>query len=86
MTREEIKEFLSSTEAEVVFKKLDGTTRVMRCTLKSNYLPPLKGSNNARSMEVLPVWDLEKESWRSFRIDSVESIKEIKWLSMNEMK
>ena len=75
MLRDQLKDFLSKSEAVIVFEKKDGTIREMRCTLKPEYLPPLKGSNSARSMEVLPVWDLDKNAWRSFRLDSIKDIK-----------
>lgn len=74
MDREWLADILSKTEAIVTFMKKDGTLRVMQCTLKSEYLPALKGSNHKRSDEVLPVWDIEKSAWRSFRLDSIEKV------------
>lgn len=73
--REDLKDLLASNKAVVTFKKTNGELRVMSCTLQSDFLPPLKGSNHKRSEEVLPVWDLEKEDWRSFRLDSVQEVK-----------
>lgn len=74
MTREAIINILRNSEVIVTFLKKDGTKRKMLCTLKPEVLPPLKGSNHARNEEVLPVWDLEKNAWRSFRLDSIIKI------------
>jgi hypothetical protein len=79
MTRAEIKDILTQYVANVVFTKVDGSTRVMKCTLISAFLPPLEGSSNKRSDKVLPVWDLEADAWRSFRIDSVQKVTLTKW-------
>lgn len=65
---------------EVTFTKKDGTVRVMKCTRNLKLIPgehhPDDDSTNDRtSPDVLPVWDLEAEGWRSFRLDSVISMK-----------
>lgn len=79
MDRQELREILSKNEAIVTFIKTDGSKREMRCTLKEEVLPPLKGtSNRKKSKEVLPVWDLENNGWRSFRLDSIITVKELK--------
>lgn len=73
---ENIVNFLKENVAEVVFTKVDGTTRTMKCTLKSEFLPPqVDIEENAPRKNAVAVWDLEKGSWRSFRVDSVTSIK-----------
>ena len=73
--------------AEVKFTKRDGTDRVMLCTLNSNLIPekafgnpkdwnyPDYPSESARvkSPDIAVVWDLQKEAWRSFRYDSVQT-------------
>ncbi len=74
MTREDLVNLLQTTVATITFTKVDGTERVMKCTLISDFLPALKGSNNARNQSVLPVWDVEKEAWRSFKLESVKRI------------
>lgn len=75
MNREELVTKLREGVVSVTFRKVNGEVRVMRCTLKEDVLPPLKGSNHKRSPEVLPVWDVEKEAWRSFRLDSIIEVK-----------
>ena len=59
----------------VDFIKKDGTQRKMRCTLRPDLLPPQTDLEEVVSKtpnaEVLAVWDLENEGWRSFRYDSI---------------
>lgn len=76
MTREEIVEILKENTVTVSFTKVDGTVRDMRCTLQEQFLPEKtsEGSGRKPNDSVVAVWDLDKESWRSFRVDSVQSI------------
>ena len=75
--REEMMSQLQQGKCEVFFKKLDGTIRQMICTLNPKLAPKIEESrvNNAplgpEDSPVIPVWDLEKFAWRSFRTDSV---------------
>ena len=78
--RDELIGKLKNNVCVVVFEKKDGTERSMKCTLQEGVIPeatkedPLS-QKKIRSLneEVIPVWDTEKNSWRSFRIDSVKS-------------
>lgn len=76
--REEMKTNMKSAVATVVFEKTDGTLRTLRCTLMTQYLPEQKESKTGRKKvatdEVLNVWDLDNDGWRSFRLDSVKKI------------
>lgn len=73
--REWVVGLLTMDEAVVTFTKKDGTERKMLCTLKSEVLPRNdKRDERQRSEEALSVWDIEKESWRSFRFDSIKYI------------
>lgn len=80
MTRDEMKALLTEKVCEVTFTKANGDTRVMRCTLQDGVVPqatkedPLS-QKKVRDVneEVLAVWDVEKEGWRSFRLDKVIS-------------
>jgi hypothetical protein len=62
----------------VKFKKVDGTERTMKCTLSEDLILPYPVSESKREKkqndEVLAVYDLEKESWRSFRLDNIISV------------
>jgi hypothetical protein len=55
-------------EFVVIFTKSDGTQRMMKCMMDK----PKEGSKPVTT--AMPVMDLEKGSWRSFRLDSVLSI------------
>lgn len=78
--RDELIGKLKNNVCIVVFTKKDGTERSMKCTLQEGIIPeatkedPLSQKKiRALNEEVLPVWDTEKNGWRSFRIDSVKS-------------
>jgi hypothetical protein len=61
----------------VSFRKIDsGELRVMPCTLNPTVLEAngvgTKFNYKAENMEAFPVWSLDKNAWRAFRIDTVE--------------
>lgn len=72
---------LRDSVVTVTFTKVDGTERVMKCTLMSEYVP---NTGNSASNQVLlqengndnniSVWDVEANGWRSFRIGSIKSV------------
>jgi hypothetical protein len=75
-SKQEYKEALHTGVYSVTFTKADGTTREMLCTLKEEFLPevnPDTASSRKENDDVVNVWDVEKDGWRSFRIDSVIS-------------
>ena len=101
LTREDIVELLYNDVAIVTFTKVDGSERVMKCTLLQEVLGamnipeiPSEGFHtdpttltdpseelkkdlktlDTRDSNVVAVYDIDKEGWRSFRIDSVKSI------------
>jgi hypothetical protein len=51
------------------YKKIDGSTRVATGTLDS--VPATKGTRREPNYGLLTYFDLEKENWRSCRIDSL---------------
>ena len=70
---------LKKSKARVIFNKIDGTQRIMVCTLQQSQLPDQIDveeyiSERRANEEVLAVWDLEKNAWRSFRIDKIETV------------
>lgn len=73
MTKEVYTRWLLIYNMSVTFTKVDGTERVMKCTLRKSQLP----INNQEKSEKTPktdsvvVWDLEKKAWRQFKIASV---------------
>lgn len=79
MNRQEMISALKEDVCRVTFKKVNGDTRLMYCTLKSDFLPENDRMVNEAGFEptkqvnekVLAVWDIDVKGWRSFRIDSV---------------
>lgn len=73
---EYLKQALFDDVVEVLFVKKDGTERRMICTLKPTLLPTQTDleevvQKKTPNPDVLAVWDLENQGWRSFRYDSV---------------
>lgn len=76
-----LKSMLVMGPATITFTKVDGTERVMKCTLEPNELPPAvplaEGKTprkESTSTKALRVFDLEKKEWRSFTIKNVKRI------------
>ena len=76
-----LKGLLKDTVVTVVFTKADGTEREMKATLQESVLPEVQqdfGSDapvRAKSKDALSVWDVDANGWRSFRWDSIKSIR-----------
>ena len=74
-----MKEMLLTSQCRVIFTKLNGEERNMICTLKDDVIPKATKDpitqKKVRDLneEVLAVWDVNKEGWRSFRISNVVS-------------
>jgi len=73
MNIEEIVNKLLSGTHTLIFKKVsDDSIRRMTCTLSKEVIQQkdhAKVVSNLKEKKVLPVWDIEKNAWRSFRID-----------------
>jgi len=77
--REYLLEILhANADVLIEFTKVDGSTRKMHCTLMADKLPErviVEGAEEKPKRKVNPeiirVWDLEKEAWRSFKVHSV---------------
>lgn len=83
INREELVNLLKKTEVVVTFTKIDGTEREMHCTLQSHRLPIRSETEEKNNKErvtndsILSVFDLAKQQWRSFRLDSVKSYEKL---------
>jgi len=78
----QLNEVLHHNVCLVTFVKVDGSTRKMRCTLKSNYLPENYDDRDGSLLtegdgvqERLSVFDLDLDQWRSFRVSSVKDVR-----------
>jgi ferredoxin-fold anticodon binding domain-containing protein len=72
--KEVLRNILNTQEVVIKFTKTNGENREMRCTLSEGLVPQYEKKTervkNANA-EVQPVFDLDKQAWRSFRWDSV---------------
>jgi hypothetical protein len=72
---------LHEKDCEVIFiKQSTGESRHMICTLREGVIPQATKTDTlsqtkVRTLnnEVIAAWDVEKQGWRSFRVDSVIS-------------
>ena len=72
-----LRTLLHEREVGITFIKKDGSERLMWWTLSESKIPSEfapKGSEKTKSDEVLPVFDVENDGWRSFRWDSITNI------------
>lgn len=72
--KEHLKDLLKRKIVQIKFKKKDGSERVMKCTLQEDIVPIYEKKTERvkkQNEETLAVWDLEKDSFRSFKLDSV---------------
>ena len=79
MDRTTLKKKLSEGVVTVTFlKKENGEKRVMKCTLDGSRIPEEKHPQGTAKFsmpdDIFPVWDVEKNGWRSFDYNSVTSV------------
>lgn len=80
MNREEIMEQLHKRVCRVIFRKVNGEERDMLCTLMPSELPPATKTDPITekkvrevNAEVIAAWDINKQAFRSFRVENVIS-------------
>ena len=77
-----LKNELKEHKLEIAFTKTNGKRRDMVCTLNPKYMPEVPKKTpkaitdevkkpRKDNDEVLAVWDVESEGWRSFKINSL---------------
>lgn len=75
--KEALEILLKQGRASVTFLKSDGTERVMQCTLLPDVIIPYEAKTDRVKIpkpDILPVWDLEANAWRSITVSKVISI------------
>lgn len=75
-----LKKYLHEGVVQVTFTKADGSERGMNCTLKEDLLPKIMPTTTYATKyldnkDVIRIYDVDVEGWRSFRYDSVKEIK-----------
>lgn len=75
MKREEMMKALREGVCSVKFTKVNGEERLMDCTLLNGMIPenmqPKTEDNKEPNLEVIRVYDVKAEGWRSFRVENV---------------
>lgn len=75
MNKETLLNQLSQGPVEVTFTKKNGEIRKMKCTRSSTLIPseftPKGEAINIQNDDNIRVFDLDKQSWRSFNFSSV---------------
>lgn len=79
MKRDTLIKNLQQKVMRVTFTKVNGEERVMDCTLQEYMLPETVESNRKQNEAVLPVFDINKSEWRSFRMDSITKIEAVEY-------
>lgn len=72
-----LRRLLKSGVVKFVYKKVDGTERKARGTLKSSLIPETdRGDDRIKNTnkDVLNYWDLGKDDWRCMRKDNFVKI------------
>lgn len=93
-TKSELSKLLAEGVYKVTFVKADGSKREMKCTLLPEVLKPYIEEAEKRKAQlleegkivaqrpenpnVLSVIDMDKNAWRSFKLDTILSVEEIK--------
>lgn len=85
ITKDELVEKLLVEEVTITFTKADDTDRTMLCTKQFSKIPQefhpktdkvvkLDENGNVIETDLISVWDLEKQGWRSFNFSKVKAI------------
>ena len=70
----ELKQALSNGRVQITFRKVDGTIREMNATTNDLLVAYTRKSTKVQvkpKSDLITVWDLDKNQWRSFRETSV---------------
>jgi hypothetical protein len=82
--RQEILEALHQGTVNLQFKKVNGDLRNMVATLKSDLIPekdiPEEGKERKSNENIVVLYDLQVEGWRSFRIENLVEYRCDAWL------
>ncbi len=77
MNKDFVVAMLKMDVCKVTFKKADDSIREMICTLKDDYITVESAGKSMDKPDLVVCWDVEKEAWRSFRLDRLISGPEV---------
>jgi hypothetical protein len=86
ITKDELVEKLQQEVVQLVFTKADGTERHMVCTKNIVHIPEqfhpktdkvvkLDENGNPIETDLITIWDMEQQGWRSFNFSKVLEVK-----------
>ena len=76
-SRKWLTDLLHNGQLVITFTKVDGSERSMRCSLREDLVEHYERKTDRQRVinnDVLPVFDLDKQEWRSFRWDSIKKV------------
>lgn len=79
LDKEQLKSMLTEAVATVTFTKTDGSERIMKCTLDPSFFPIVEKDptkivkERKENSDLLSVWDIDNNGWRSFKLSSIKS-------------
>lgn len=74
ISRTNLMRLLEQGTLYVTFEKKDGSRRPMKCTLAKELIQPYEKKTERvkqTNEDIIAVWDLDNNAWRSFRYDSI---------------
>lgn len=74
LSKQQMAEVLRENVMDVTFTKVNGEQRVMSCTLRPDVVIQYEKKSDrvkVSNEDILPVWDVDAEAWRSFHVSKV---------------
>lgn len=72
MNKQEVVDLLAKETANILYRKKDGSERVIKATLQESVVPQTTGTNASAQKDThVNVFDVEKSQWRTLIIDSI---------------
>jgi F0F1-type ATP synthase gamma subunit len=76
INKDKLTELLKNKYVKVTFTKLDGSERKMTCTLHEDVVKPYEAKTEKKKQKkedsnLIAVWDVEKDAFRSFKLDAL---------------
>lgn len=72
MNKFEVVADLVNNTRDILYRKKDGTERVVKATLQESIVPKTTGTNASAQKDThVNVFDVEKQQWRSLILDNI---------------
>jgi hypothetical protein len=81
ITKDNLQNLLKKNIVSINFTKTNGEERTMQCTLREDVVRPhVKKTERVKKIneDILSVWDIEKDAFRSFRLENLKKYKVIR--------